>query len=114
MNSNKWLAILLSGILLSGIGTAFSAPEANDSNTAKAFIMTTLNNGPVMNAIELEIRQTDANNKLVEKTHKHTTVLALTPGTYMATAKMDNVTRYRQFSIIDQNLVNIVIAMDAQ
>lgn len=109
MDAKKTLIVPLSVLLFSG--TVFSAPENKADKAADAIIMTTWNRGPVMSAIELEIRQLD-NNSVVEKTKKHSTVLALAPGNYMATAKMNNIVRNRTFSVIDHTPVNVVIAMD--
>lgn len=109
MNVNKLFLISLLAILASG--SVFSAPKSADNKAADTYIVATLNNGPVMDAIELEVRQMN-DNSLIEKTKKHSTVLSLTPGNYMAIAKMNNIVRNRAFSVIDHNTVNVVIAMD--
>lgn len=89
------------------LGAVISGTAAADT-----IIMATLNNGPLMNGVELEVRQA-ATNALIVHTQKHSTVLSLAPGNYVATIKAGDIVRKREFSVLNATGTNnILVAMD--
>lgn len=89
------------------LGAVFSGTAS-----AETIIMATVNNGPLMNSVELEVRQA-VTNALIVHTPKHSTVLSLAPGDYIATIKAGDIVRKREFSVLNTTGTNnIVVAMD--
>lgn len=108
MKSGKIQGFTLSVCLCAGmLGAVFSGAAS-----AETIIMATVNSGPLMNSVELEVRQA-ATNALIVHTKKHSTVLSLAPGDYVATIKAGDIVRQREFSVLNATGTNnIVVAMD--
>lgn len=107
MKSGKVRGVLWSACFCSGF--FFSVMSSNAA--AGTLVMATLNKGPMMDKVELEVKHART-NKVIERSQKHSVVLTLQPGDYIATIKAGNITRQREFRIVNSGDDNkIVIEM---
>lgn len=102
------IAFLVAGAILSS--PQLSASENEDVETG-AYLKATLRNGPAMTPASWKVFRVD-NQNLVKATSAHSLSLPLAPGKYKAVVELNNVTRDRLFTVIDNSKVDVVIAMD--
>jgi hypothetical protein len=102
------ITCLISGVIL--ISPQLSASEQEDGTTG-AYLKATLRNGPAMAPVTWKVFRLD-NQNLVKTTSAHSFSLPLAPGNYKAVVELNNVTRDRLFTVMDNSKVDVVIAMD--
>lgn len=111
MKLKKIVWLLAAFYLITNVTFAAEDRKEDDGDQAMALIAATLNNNSAMQPVEWKVMRLD-NNSVVKKTKAHSFALSLRPGSYKAIAKLNGITRDRTFSVLDNNRVNVVIAMD--
>ena len=111
MTIKKYFATALMTCLMAGFVSGNSyAKDAEDTNTG-AYLRATLKNAPALQPVEWKVyRSTD--NTLVKSATTHSLVLPLDPGNYKAIVKLNNVTRDRSFTVMNNSKVDVTIALD--
>ena len=101
-----FITCLLAGSLITGTA------QAQDANTnTGAYLRATLKNAPALQAVEWKVYRTP-DNTLVGSATTHSLLLPLDPGNYTATVKLNNVTRDRSFTVMNNSKVDVTIALD--
>ena len=102
-----FITCLLAGSVITS--TAY-AKEADNTNTG-AYLRATLKNAPALQPVEWKVYRTP-DNTLVGSATTHSLLLPLDPGNYTATVKLNNVTRDRAFTVMNNSKVDVTIALD--
>ena len=102
--------LVTSCVLVVSITSTTLYAKDDDSNTG-AYLRATLKNEPALQPVEWKVyRSTD--NTLVKSATTHSFMLPLDPGNYKATVKLNNVTRDRSFTVMNNSKVDVTIALD--
>ena len=108
---SKGIVLLAVSLMIGSVfSTSVFASGNDDESKTGVYLRATLKNAPAMRPVEWKIYRSD--NTLVKSLTTHSMLLPLQPGNYKATASLNNITRDRSFSVMDNSKVDIVIALD--
>ncbi len=108
---NRIVRTLLTTLIVTIAFTSTSLYAKDDDNNTGAYLRATLKNEPALQPVEWKVyRSTD--NSLVKSATTHSFMLPLDPGNYKAIVKLNNVTRDRSFTVMNNSKVDVTIALD--